>query len=209
MPAPVSTDNTPTGTINTSENIFIEGGPDLYFGGVLKYTPDSNGYYWGIDGISASPVYKVGCYENFQLQDNVTVNEIRCDTVGVKGSIVRRNYLEATFDLQSFLPLSELRYLLRWSSSLAVPANHVEYAGVGVVNQQDYFPVFFSRVFDPTAGDWVSFTGTRCQFQWNSAMQMRYGNTWMVGVAVRFYANEALPSDQQFATVVRYDPSAI
>lgn len=203
----LANENTPTGTLNQQENIYIEGGPDLYFGGVSKYSPDTNGYYWGITGTPAKPVYKVGCYENFQLADNTTVNEIRCDTVGVKGTIVRRNYLEASFDLKALLPLSELRHLLRWSSSLAVPASDGEYAGIGTINQQDYHKIYFSRIYDPDAGDWVSFTGHRCQFAWNGAIQMRYGDTWMVGVQARFYADETLPSDQQFATVVRFDAS--
>lgn len=204
---PISTEYAPTGTLNQSENIFIEGGPDLYFGGVLKYGPDANGYYWGITGTAQVPVYKVGCYENFQLQDNTTINDIRCDTVGTKGSIVRRNYLEGTFDLKSFLPLSELRKLLRWSSSLAVPGSDGEYAGIGEVNQQDYHLLYFSKIYDTDAGDWVSLTATRVQFSWNGAIQFRYGAEWMVGVQFRCYANEDLPSDQRFATVVRYDPS--
>lgn len=204
---PASTEYQPTGTIDANDDIFIEGGPDLWLGGVLKYAPDINGYYWGIDGIPSNPVFKLGCYENFQLQDNVTVNEIRCDTLGVVGSIVRRNYLEATFDVQQILPLSQLKNLLRWSSSLAVA--DAEYAGIGEVNQQDYLPVYLSRIYDPDAGDWVSFTGTRCQFQWDKAMQLRYGQPWMVGVKIRFYANKNLPSTQRFVTVVRWDPSAL
>lgn len=200
---------TPTGTLNTAEDIFIEGGPDLYFGGEPQYNPDANGWYWGIVGTVATPVYKVGCYENFQLSDNVTVNEVRCDTVGVKSDISRRNFLEATFDLQGLFPLSELRHLLRWSSSESVPAEDTEYAGIGEINQQDFHMVYFSRVYDTDASDWVSVTGHRCQFQWDGALQMRYGQPWMVGVRVRFYADEDLPSDQRFATVVRYDPSVI
>lgn len=204
-----STEFEPTGTINANDDIYIEGGPDLWIGGVLKYGPDSNGYYWGIDGTPSVPIYRLGCYENFQLQDNVTVNEIRCDTIGVVGSIVRRNYLEASFDLQQLLPLSQLKTLLRWSSALSVPGTDTEYAGIGDINQQDFHMIYLSRIYDSDAGDWVSFTGTRCQFEWNGALQMRYGQPWMVGVRLRFYANRDLPSDQRFATVVRYDPSAI
>lgn len=207
MTSPVSTDSTPTGTINVAEDVFIEGGPDLWFGGVLKYDPDDNNYYWGITGTPATPAFQIGCYQNFQLSDDLTVNEVRCDTVGVKQDITRRNFLEATFDLQALLPLSELRHLLRLSSALAVPGDNVEYVGIGEVNQQDIHLVYFSRVYDPDTGDWVSVTGTRCQFRWTGPLQLRYGEPWMVGVTVRFYANEDLPTDQRFATMVRYDPS--
>lgn len=202
-------DYEPTGTVNSAEDIFIEGGPTLWFGGDAQYSPDANGYYWGIVGTTAKPVYKVGCYENFQLSDNVTVNDIRCDTVGVKGSIVRRNYLEATFDLKAFLPLSQLRHLLRLQSSLLVPADDVEYAGIGKISQQDYHKVFLSAVYDEDTGDWLSLTGHRCQFQWNGAWQFKYGEQWMVGIRLRMYADEDMPSAQLFATLVRYDPSVI
>ncbi len=204
-----STQYQPTGTINEADDIYIEGGPDLWIGDDLQYGPDSNGYYWGITGTVANPVQKLGCYENFQIQDNVTINEIRCDTVGVVGNIVRRNYLEITFDLEQLLPLEQLKVLLRWSSSLKDPATDTEYAGIGEINQQDYHIIYFSRIYDADAGDWVSWTATRVQFEWSGAIQMRYGQPWMVGVRMRCFANADLPSNQRFATVVRYDPSAV
>lgn len=204
-----TSDNEPTGTINTQEDIYIEGGADLWFGGVAKYSPDANGYYWGITGTSETPVYKIGCYENLQLADNLTMNDIRCDTVGVVGSITRRNFLELTFDLKQMLPLSELNHLLRWSGSLQVPADDVEYAGIGDIDQNVRHKVYFSRVYDLDTGDWISITGHRAQFEWSGAWQFRYGNPWLVGVRCRLYADEDMPAAQRFATVVRYDPSVI
>lgn len=204
---PAQSEYQPTGTINATEDIFVEGGPDAWLGGVLKYGPDANGYYWGITGTQSQPVQKIGCYQNWQLNDNLTVNDIRCDTVGVVGNVTRRNYLEITFDLQSFLPLSQLKKLLRWSSSLTVA--DAEYAGIGEVNQQDYHLLYFSKIYDDTADDWVSFTATRVQFQQSGAIQFRYGEPWVVGITARCYANDDLPSEQRFATVVRYDPSAL
>ena len=206
---PSSDDYAPTGTLNDQEDIYIDGGPDLYFGGVSKYSPDDNGYYWGISGTADLPVHKVGCYENAQWSDNLTTNAIRCDTIGDVGNISRRNYLELTFDLKALLPLSILRYLLRLSSSLSVPADDAEYAGIGEVNQQEYHKVFFSKIYDTDAGDWLAVTGHRCQFEWSGAMQFRYGQEWMVGVRCRFFSDEDMPSDQRFATMVRYDPSVI
>lgn len=204
-----ATEYTPTGTLNTAEDIFIEGGPTLYFGGESQYSPDSNGWYWGITGTAQNPVYQVGCYQNFQLSDNVTTNEVRCDTVGVKSDISRRNFLESTFDLQALLPLAQLRYLLRASDSEQVLGEDTEYMGIGEINQQEFFKVFFSQVYDETAGDWLAFTGHHCQFHWNGAWAFRYGEPWAVGIRVRMYADETLPAVQRFATVVRYDPSVL
>lgn len=209
MTAPAVGDRTPTGTLNVAEDIFIEGGPDLYFGGEIQHSPDDNGYHHGVVGTVETPVFRVGCYENLQLSDSLTVNQIRCDTVGVTAQIVRRDFLEVTFDLQGLLPITELRHLLRWSSGLAVPADNVEYAGIGEVNQQDFHMVFFSRVYDPDTNDWVSFTGHRGQFQHSGALQMRYGEPWLVGITARFFADTTKPSDQRFATVVRFDPSVL
>lgn len=200
-------DRTPTGTLNSAESIFIEGGPDFYFGGEIQHSPDDNGYHWGLVGTAVNPVFLVGCYENLQLADSLTVNQIRCDTTGVQAQIVRRDFLEVTFDLQGLLPISELRQLLRWSSDLAVPGEDVEYAGIGEVNQQDFHMLFFSRVYDPDVDDWVSFTGHRAQFQQSGALQMRYGEPWIVGITARLFADTTKPSDQRFATVVRFDPS--
>lgn len=204
-----SSEHTPTGTLNAAEDLYIEGGPTLYFGGDAQYAPDANGYYWGVVGTVETPIFTVGCYENFQLGDNITVNEVRCDTVGVKSDISRRNFLEATFDVQALLPLSQLRYLLRWSSALTVAGEDTEYAGIGEINQQEFHMLFFSRIYDTDAGDYVAFTGHRCQFQQGGALQMRYGQPWVVGVRARMYADENLPSDQRFATAIRYDPSVI
>lgn len=204
-----SSEYIPTGTLNSPESIYLDGGPNVYYHGVPKYNPDANGYYWGITGTEATPVYTLGCYENFQLSDNAAVNEIRCDTQGVVGSVSQRNYLEATFELKSMFPLSQLKILLRWSSALTVPAEDVEYAGIGEINNQDYHLLYFSKVYDPDAGDWVSVTGHRVQFMWDGAWQFRYGDEWTVGCRVRFYSDETKPSDQRFATAVRYDPSVI
>lgn len=207
MTAPVASSNIPTGTINEAEDIFIEGGPDFWFGGELQHAPDDNDFFWGIVGTTATPVFHIGCYENFQFADNLTTNEVRCDTVGVKQDITRRNFLEATFDLTGLFPLSQLRHMLRWSDALVVPGDDVEYASIGQVNQQDIHRVYFSRIYDEVADDWLSVTGHRCQFMQAGPIQMRYGEPWQVPVRVRFYADDTLPAEQQFATLVRYDPS--
>lgn len=204
-----STEFEPTGTINVGEDVFVEGGPDLWFGGVKKHSPDANGFFWGITGTAGTPVFKVGCYENFQLADNLTINDVQCDNVGIKGETVRRNFLEATFDLQVLFPLTQLDLMLRLGSSLLDATADTEYASIGEVVQDVFHNVFFSRIYDAATGDWVSVTGHRCSFRWNAPLQTRYGEKWMVGVAIKFFADENLPAAQRFATMVRWDPSAL
>jgi hypothetical protein len=200
---------TPTGTLVVTENLYIEGAPYIYFGGELQYAPDANGYYWGITGTAANPVHKVGCFENLQWSENSSNNDIQCDTIGVVASIARRNYLELSFDMKSFLPLEQLKIMLRWTSYLSVPGEDIEYAGIGEINQNDFHNIYLSKTYDTNTNDYISITATRCQFFWNGQIQFRYGDPWMVGVILRMYANDDLPADQRFATVVRYDPSAI
>jgi hypothetical protein len=204
---PAASEYQPTGTINTVEDIYIEGGPDFWFGGVLKYGPDANNYYWGTTGTAEKPIHKLGCYTNFQWADNIQSSDIRCDVQGVVGNITRRNYLEATFDLMSFLPLSQLKILIRASSHLAVA--DAEYMGIGEINQQDYHMTYFSKIYDTDTGDYLSVTGHRCQFEWSGAWAFKYGEPWAIGIRCRFFADTDLPSAQRFATVIRYDPSAL
>jgi len=105
--------SSPTGSTKTAEDIFLEGGPTIWFGGVAQYSPDPDGFYHGITGTELNPVYRLGCYENFRFGDNVSANEIRCDIEGLVKTSQTRDYLVATFDLKSLLPFSVLRHMIR------------------------------------------------------------------------------------------------
>ena len=205
-----STDHTPTGTIVNSENIFIEGGPDFWFGGVLKYSPDSDGFYWGLTGTDALPLFKIGCYTDFRLRDNIQMTEVRCDTVGVKATIQKRNYVEVSFNLESLLPFRVLANIIARSGTVVTnTADNTEKMGIGEINNNVYHRAFFSKIYDPDAGDFITFTGHRGQFVdvWEIAMQ--YGAPWMLGARMRFHADDTLPSAQRFVTAIRYDPSVL
>lgn len=199
----------PTGTIVTEEDIFLEGGPEVYIGGVLQNAPDSDSFYWGVSGVAGNPVYSIGCYEDFRFRDNVAVTDIRCDTVGSKGTIQKRNYLEAQFNLKSLFPLTMLRLLMRGGAVTTNATENTEKMGLGEIDQNVYFMVYFSRVYDDDAGDYVSVTGHRCQVVDAWELATPYGAPWMISVRVRMYADDTLPVDQRFATVIRYDPSAL
>jgi hypothetical protein len=204
----------PTGTITTAEDLFIEGAPEIWFGGVPQYSPDADGFYHGITGVDDGDpthrVYKLGCYENFRFSDNIQMNEIRCDTTGLEKTSQTRDYLTATFDLKSLLPLTELRHLIRAGAVTWNDAENSEKMGIGEIDNTLFYMCFFSRVYDPTAGDFVSVTGHRCQFTGNFQLQTPYANAWSItGVEIRFYADNDKPDDQRFATVVRVDASAL
>ena len=196
----------PTGTIVTAEDIFIEGGPSVWFGGDAQFSPDTDGFYHGVVGTVANPVYRLGCYENFRFADNVQVSEIRCDTEGLVKTSQTRDYLTATFDLKSLLPLSMLRHPLRAGPVTLNAAENAEKMGIGEIDNSVFYRFFFSRVYDANTGDFVAVTGHRCQFTGNFQLQTPFAGAWMItGLEVRFYADEDLPDDQRFATVTRVD----
>lgn len=204
-----SADVGPSGTIKLPDDIFLEGGPDFWFGGVLKYSPDSDGFYWGVTGIPSNPARKIGCYTDFRFRDNVQVTEVRCDVQGVVSTIQKRNYLEAQFTLMSLLPLSQLRLMLHGGAVTVNSSEHTEKMGLGEIDNNTYFLSFFSKVYDQDAGDFVSVTGHRCQFVDVWEIAMNYGAPWTLGVRFRMYADSTKPAAQRFATVIRYDPSAL
>lgn len=200
----------PTGTITTAEDIFIEGGPTVWFGGDAQYSPDDDGFYHGIVGTADNPVFRLGCYENFRFQDNVSISEIRCDTEGLVKTSQTRDYLVATFDLKSLLPLTMLRHLLRAGPVTWNDAENAEKMGIGEIDNSLFYKFFFSRVYDSTAGDFVSITGHRVQFTGNFQLQTPYAGAWMItGIEARFYADDTKPEAQRFATAIRVDASAL
>jgi hypothetical protein len=201
---------TPTGTTVTAEDKFIEGAPEVWFGGVAQYSPDADGFYHGITGTAANPVYKIGCYNNFRFGDNVAVAEIRCDTVGLKKTSQKREYMTVTFDLLSLLPLSMLRHIIRGGPVTWNDAENAEKMGLGEIDNTLFYKFFFSRVYDSVNTEWVSVTGHRCQFTGNFQLQTPASGAWLItGIEVRFYADDSLPDAQQFATVIRVAPTAL
>lgn len=202
--------NAPTGTTVTAADLFIEGAPQIWFGGVKQYSPDADGFYHGITGTVALPVYKLGCYENFRFNDNVTMTEIRCDVSGLAKVSQKRDYLTLTVDLKSLFPLDMLTHIVRGGAVTWNDGENAQKMGLGEIDNTIFHNVFFSRVYDPTAGDFVSVTGHRCQFTGNFQLQAPYAGGWMItGVELRFYADDDMPDDQRFATVINVDASRL
>lgn len=201
----------PTGTLTASEDIFVEGAPYFYFSTPGEYAqdPDIDGFYWGLTGTASSPVYSVGCYEDFRFGDDVTVNAIRCDTVGDKGLTQKRNFMYVSFTLKSMLPFEILSKILRGGAvTVEIPAG-TEKFGFGEIDNTTYYKCYFSRVYDDTANDFVAVTGHRCQFVDAWEIATPWAEAWRVGITMRLFADDTKPSDQRFATFIRLDPSAI
>jgi len=208
MPEPLIT-GAPLGVIDAQEEIYIEGSPYIYFQDAdapLLWNPDASGFYWGLSGTSTYPISRVGCNMNVSLSEGLTVNQIRCDTVGDKGTIQRRDYLELSFDFSSIMPLSIAKDLLKFGASVT-SGSGFEKVGIGRINNNTYFHAYLPRVYDTDAGDYIAMTFHRAQFVDAFTINMNGGEPWAVsGLKLRAYADETKPASQLFATVIRFDP---
>ena len=203
----------PVGTVTSQDEIYIEGAPNLWYQNDLAdelNNPDGDGFYWGLSATSTYPVYALGCIEGVQLADNLTMNDVQCDTIGVKDTIMRRNYLELTLTLKTLLPLSTITNLLR--AGAVTLSGKVEKMGIGPINNNIWFHLYGAKVYDESTGDYLNFTLHRTKFVDAWTIDMRYGNAWqLTGIKVRAFPKDVAgwPSAQQFATILRADPSAL
>jgi len=200
---------TPEGTITAMDEIFLEGAPFVYYqdydGPEIQ---DAEAYYWGLSGTAAYPVFQLACYEDVSLGTDMTVNSIRCDQIGDKDVIQKLNHLEFTLTLSSLFPLSALQNIIRAGGYTL--SGKVEKMGIGPINNNEYYKVYLPKVYDEDTGDWLSITIHRAKFVDAWTMNMPSGDKWTItGVTVWGLADETKPSAQQFATVVRADPSAL
>ena len=200
------------GTKIASEELYIEGAPQLYFGDVLVpygFGPDSDGFYWQLTGTAALPVYQLGCYEGVTFGDNQSVNAIRCDVVGDKDVVIKREHMELKFTLKSFLPFTVLSPMLGGGPVTTNASQHTQKFGLGVIDNSKYYKIYLPKVYDETAGDYVAITGHRCKFVSGGDWSMSYGNVWSCPIAIWLLADESKPAAQQFATVIRSDLSVL
>lgn len=205
----------PTGGITVGEDIYVEGGPRLFYQPYEDCpeandapSGDSDGMYWGLSGTDDCPVYEMTCYEDISLIDEVTRNPVTCDALGTVDEIQRRESIELTFTLKSMFPLSQLENIFRGSDYVLNAGEESEKFGVGEVNSQ-FWHLFFSRVYDSEAGDYVSFTGHRAKFVEATPLGMPYGNVWNISVTFKLFADRSKPRGQRFGTFVRWDPSVL
>jgi hypothetical protein len=198
------------GTTTAQTDLYIEGAPQIYFSdinGSYGFNPDSDGFYWQLSGTPAFPVYQLGCYEGVQFGDNLTINSVRCDTVGDKDVVIKRNFMELKFTLKSFFPI---KLLAPWfgtavASVVTNAGTHMEKFGIGAFDNSKYYRVYFPKVYDEVNGEYVAITGHRCKLMTAGVVNMVFGNVWTVPVVVRMMAYDTLPTAQLFCTVIRSD----
>jgi hypothetical protein len=202
---------TPVGTIISQDEIYVEGAPYLYFqsySATELHHPDTDNFYYGLSGTATYPVYNVGCFQDMSLADNVTMNMIRCDHIGDKDAIEKRNHLEITLTISTLLPLPTLKYILKGST--VTETGDFEKMGLGQISNSRYVHVYMPKVYDEDAGDYLIFHLHKCKFVDAWTINFRQGQEWqLTGVKLMAFADDTKPSNQLFGTIIRYDPSAI
>lgn len=202
---------TPIGNVDSQDEVYVEGAPYIY---IQDYTanplnnPDADGYYWGMSGTVSLPVFAIGCVQDVSLTEGVTMNQIRCDAVGDKGTIQRRDYVEFELTILSLFPLSTLRHILNLSAPTV--GSNVEKVGIGAINNNRYYMAYAPKVYDPDTGDYVLFHLHRAQFVDAWTINMNSGEPWTAtGLKLRAYVDDTKPANQSFGVIVRADESAL
>ena len=203
---------TPFSTVTSNDELVVEGAPVIYFQDATAnpyYNPDGSGFYWGLSGTATYPVYQLGCYVDVALSEDVTVNALRCDTVGDKSAIQKRNYLELSITLKHLFPLAILSKVGNFGDTV-VQTGGTEKVGVGKINNNQFYHVWLPQVYDDTTGDFVAFHLHRAQFVDAWTINMPFGNQWQAtGIKMRAYADTTKPAAQQFGLWLRGDASVI
>ena len=202
---------TPIGNLDVQEDIFLEGAPTIYFqdsNADPLYNPDADGFYWGLSGTTAYPVYEVGCPSDVSFTENLTMNDVLCDNVGVKAVVQQRNYFEFQFSIQSFFPLQTLTHLL--GGGTVTETAPTQKLPLGKINNDQYWHLYAPKVYNETAGDYVWIYMHKCQFVDAFTIAMTFGTPWKAtGLKMRAFVDTTMPAAQQFGMFGRADASVI
>ena len=204
---------TPIGNLDVQEEIYLEGAPYIFFQDATAdplNNPDALGFYWNMSGTTAFPVYELGCPVDVSFTENLTVNDVLCDHVGVKATIQQRNYVEFSFTLQSFFPFQAMRLMLKFGAVTETTANHTQKMGIGSVNNNLFFHVYAPKVYDTDVGDYIWMYFHRAQFVDPFTINMPLGTPWQAqGLKLRGFADTSKPEAQKFGMWGRSDLSVI
>ena len=205
------TTGTPLGSITQQEELYIEGAPYLFIqdsNATPQFNPDARGYYWGMSGTVAYPVSQIGCVLDVSLTEGLTVNDVMCDTVGVKDTIQKRNYIELNLTIQSAFPLSVLAKMLNLSP--ATVTTGLEEVGIGGINNNQKYMVYLPKVYDEDVGDYIVIHLHKAKFVDAWTIGMKSGEPWKItGIKIRAYSDDTKPSVQRFGNFIRSDKSAL
>jgi hypothetical protein len=215
------TTGTPVGNVLTQEELFIEGAPTIYIqdweAGLLN-NPDANSFYWGMSGTATYPVYEVACVSDVSFTEDVTVNDVLCDSSGVKDTIQQRNSVSFAFAVKSLFPILNMAQLLNFGS-VTQSGSQLEQSGIGPINNNRFWHVWAPKVYDDDVGDYIAIWMHKAKFVEAWTIDMTFGDAWTAnGIQLRAFtdsfgsgaaASAVIPSAQSFGSWLRLDPSAI
>ena len=203
----------PYGNLVSSESIYPTNAPYVYFQDYTPgplFAPDSDGYYWQLSGTTAYPVYGFECVEAVSLTEGRTLNDVICDNIGVVSTTESRDYVELQLTVKSFFPLANLARILNISAALENDSEHTEKAGIGTINNNQYWQVWAPQVYDTAAADYIGFFLNKVKFVDAWTINFPYGNAWNIsGLKLRGYADTTKPSSMQFGAIIRSDASVL
>jgi hypothetical protein len=205
------TTGTPIGGGVSQEELYIEGAPTIFFQDYRATPlnhPDTQGYYWGLSGTTAYPWKELGCITEVKLSEDVTMNDVRCDTVGVKDTIQKRNYVEFTLTIASLFPFSELATIMNLSP--ASVGTGYETMGIPQIDNTIHYMVYAPKVYSATDNDWLMFHLHKAKFVDAWELPFTYGEAWKLsGIKIRAFADDTKPAAQLFGVIKRFDQSAL
>ena len=203
----------PYGTITASEDIYLSDAPYIYFQDATAspfFNPDSDGYYWQVSGTATYPVFEFACVEGVTFTEGRTLNDVTCDNVGVKDTVQTRDYVEFQLSVKSLFPFTNLSRILAASAATINASQNTEKIGIGKINNNQFWHVYAPKVYDEDVGDYVAIHLHKAKFVNSWTIEMPYANQWSItGLALRGFADTTKPTAQQFAVVVRHDPSVL
>ena len=202
---------TPIGGGITQENTFVEGAASIFvqdYRANPLFNPDAQGYYWGLSGTATYPYIEIGCVQDVTLTENLTMNDVRCDTIGVVDTIQRRNYIELNFTILTLFPLKALRHFLKIEAPTV--GTGYEKSGIGQINQAQYYHVYTPKVYDEANAYWLTFWLNKAKFVDAWTINQKYGDAWSVtGLKLRAFADSTRPAAQLFGSIFRFDGSGV
>jgi hypothetical protein len=201
------------GNVDAQEDIFLEGSPTIYFQdsrATPLFNPDADGFYWGLSGTTAYPVYEIGCPTDVTFTENLTINDVLCDNVGVKATIQQRNYFEFQFSIQSLFPLQVLTNLLNGGTVTENTTTHKQLMPLGKINNDQFWHLYAPKVYNETDGDYVWIYMHKAQYMDAFSIAMTFGVPWkLTGLKLRAVVDSTKPAAQQFGMWGRSDASVI
>jgi hypothetical protein len=202
---------TPEGTVISQEDLYIEGSPMIYFQDYRANplnNPDTDGFYWNMSGTTTYPVKNIGCPLDVSLTEGVTMNDVRCDTVGSKDIIQRRDYIELNLTISSLFPITSVADIMNLSTPTV--AAGIEKVGIGAINNSQKWMVYMPRVYDETTGEYLMIHLHKAKFIDAWSLDMKSGEAWTLSnIKIRAFADDSKPSTARFGTILRSDAAIV